>query len=184
MVGKVVALIFMTLLLSACGVKYSEIETPPLNITPTNVATSKGLDIYAAARTEDDTAVPRFRGTALVEIRTNFKEKAAKTTKEFIGADCVLNGQEYTAEFKTPQHVLVPIYGEHSAPLFVKCNSDIGLGTQTSEIYNYTTAVRNQHAPSGGLLGVLIVTAINAAREDPESDQYKYQNIYIDLNAE
>lgn len=178
---RLFTLVALSFQLGACAVKYSDIETPPLKVTPNQVTEAKGLDVYALARERGNTDAPPFKGTALVEVRTNYTTKEDNKTKEFMGADCVLDGEGYKAEFKTPHKIQVPIYGQHSSPLFVQCSSTIGKGNATSEIYNHTTAVRNQNSVNTGLIGMLIITAINSAREDPDTDHYRYKNVFISL---
>lgn len=165
------------LFLGACAT--AEITTPPVMIKPNDPAAAVGIDVYARDRSRGN-PVPRFRGQDTVQIRT-FGDTGSGNG-EIAGAACTLDSGLYKASFNTPANVSVPDYGPNSPAIFVRC-----LGTQdrsgsvTMQTVNQTNAGRNASAAGAGLLGAIVIGAVNASRMDPETDDFGYNPISVQL---
>ncbi|WP_099824278.1 hypothetical protein [Oceaniglobus indicus] len=158
----------------------AEVTTPPVNITPKVQADAVGLDVYARPRAQGN-PVPRFRGQETLTIRTRGKgEKGGNT--EISGLACTLDSGIYTARFQTPANVIVPNYGPNSPAVFVRCmHPDGRSGSTTVSPYNFTAAQRSNNAVGAGVLGALVVGAINAASINPEKDEFKYYPVTVNV---
>ncbi|WP_102108593.1 hypothetical protein [Oceaniglobus roseus] len=176
--AAVPALLATLTLLAACEV--ADVTTPPVNITPKVPGDAVGLDVYARPRARGN-PVPRFRGQETVTVRTRGTGAQGGST-EITGLACQLDSGIYTARFQTPANVIVPNYGPNSPALFIRCTHPDGRsGSSTVTVYNATAEQRSQNAAGGGLLGAVIVGAINAARTDPERDEFKYRNATVSV---
>ena len=87
----------------------------------------------------------------------------------------------YTAAFTTPANLIVPDYGPNSPAIFVRCTHEDQSGSATINAFNATTQQRMSNAAAGGLLGVIIVGAVTAAKVDNEKDEFKYPALTVQL---
>lgn len=163
-------IICATSLLVACAP--AEITSPPVTITPKHKANAVGLDVYAGPRRRGN-PVPKFRGQETFAVRSSGIADDGQR-KELSGVPCTLDAGVYTASFVTPANIIVPDYGPNSPALFIRCASENQSGSSTVNAFNATTQQRMSGASAGGLLGVIIVGAVTAARIDDEKDQFKY----------
>jgi hypothetical protein len=158
----------------------AEITQPPIAITPKVAADASGLDIYARQRSRG-APVPRFRGQEIVQIRTWGAPNEGDSRAEMIGVNCLLDSGVYSANFRTPANVVVPDYGPDSPALFVRCESDNGTGSVTVNAVNKTAQERGSTAAGAGLLGALVIGAINESRRNNETDDFGYNPIIVQL---
>lgn len=165
------------LLLSACSA--AEITTPPVMVVPKVPANAVGLDVYAGPRKRGN-PVPAFRGQETLAVRTT-GVTADGSRKELSGVPCTLDAGVYAAKFNTPANVVVPDYGPNSPAIFVRCIHEDQSGSSTVSAFNATTQQRMSGASGGGILGVIIVGAVTAARVDNEKDEFKYPPIVVQL---
>jgi hypothetical protein len=163
-------MICATSLLIACTP--AEISSPPISVTPTNKANAVGLDVYAGPRRRGN-PVPKFRGQETIAVRSSAIASDGKR-KELSGVPCTLDSGLYTASFVTPANLVVPDYGPNSPAIFIRCISEDQSGSKTINAFNATTQKRMSGASAGGLIGVLVVGAVTAARADPEKDEFAY----------
>lgn len=69
----------------------------------------------------------------------------------------------------TPANIVVPDYGPNSPALFVSCTAPDGrTKTATVNAVNLPSQQRNASAAGTGLLGAIIIGAVNEARRDNE----------------
>jgi hypothetical protein len=174
-------LIVMAALLAACQTSQLPI-TNIATVTP-SVTGAEGVDVYAGKRRAGE-AVPDFRGDQLVEVRSYGYEKSENSSRpkkvEFSGARCNLEGTGFMGNVTTPAKVRVPIYGNASSELAVRCVADGRQPViQTARAYNKTKSDRLESGSNGGLLGVVFVAAVNAA-----SDETKHVFLYPAINVQ
>jgi hypothetical protein len=165
------------LILAACSA--AEITTPPVQVVPKNAADAVGLDVYAGPRQRGN-PVPRFRGQETVVIRASGIAPDGQR-KELTGVPCTVDAGVYAARFSTPSNVIVPDYGPNSPAIFVRCTLGKQSGSATINAFNATSQQRMNNAAAGGILGVIIVGAVNAAKEDPTKDEFKYPPLTAQL---
>ncbi|WP_296424831.1 hypothetical protein [Yoonia sp.] len=166
------------LLLTACTTV--DISQPPIAVTPTNRATAIGLDVYGRDRARGAT-VPRFRGQELFEVRT-FGNRNGDGYGEMTGASCNLDSGLYQATFTTPANILVPDYGPDSPAIFIQCAIDGKTSSATVNAVNLTSQQRSQSAAGAGLLGALIIGAVNESKRNNETDDFGYNPIRINID--
>ena len=175
---KPLAFLLLGTVLSACSV--ADIETPPIPVTPNNPSASVGIDVYGQARARGN-PVPRFRGQNTVAVRTNGKQNDGGFG-ELVGTPCALDSGIYKAKFQTPANIVVPDYGPNSPALFVRCiHPDKRDASATVNAFNLTAQQRGAGAAGGGILGAIIVGAVNAAVTDPNKDEFAYPPITLQL---
>jgi hypothetical protein len=168
----------LSVALGLMGCAGAEITTPPVNVVPKDSSAAVGLDVYGKARAAGN-PVPRFRGQKTVQIRTRGQGENGST--ELSGVPCTLDSGVYTASFTTPANVVVPDYGPNSPALFVRCQTETQSGSSTVNAVNVTAQQRQQNAAGTGVLGAIIVGAVNAAVTDPEKDDFAYPNFTVTL---
>lgn len=156
------------------------VDTPPVNITPKVKADAVGLDVYARPRSRGN-PVPRFRGQETVTVRSTGRTSGGGSG-EIGGVPCTLDSGVYTAAFTTPANVIVPDYGPNSPALFIRCEHPDGRkGSRTVNVFNHTSAQRGAAAYGTGILGAIVIGAVNAAQTDPETDDFKYPAVSVPL---
>ncbi len=148
-------------------------------ITPT-FAGASGVDVFAAKR-QNGEIVPAYRGDQFVEVRSYAKQTVKNSTRkknvEFSGAQCALSGTGFKGNLTTPAKIRVPIYGHESSELALRCVSEGYSPTiRTVRAFNKTKSDRVKGSGSGGVLGVVLVAAINAA-----SDEKKHVFLYPEV---
>lgn len=178
MIIRTSAALAIALTAAACSV--ADIETAPIPITPNDRAAAVGIDVYGRARARGN-PVPRFRGQNTVTIRSNGAQSDGGFG-EVVGAPCRLDSGVYKARFQTPANVVVPDYGPNSPALFVRCALPDGrAASATVNAFNLTAQQRGAGAAGGGILGAIIVGAVNAAVTDPNTDEFTYPPITLQL---
>jgi hypothetical protein len=144
----------------------TEIKPPP---------GTQGADVYATRRAAGE-KVPDFAGDQLMEVRTfaTTSPDGGGTGDEFAGAQCKVSARDFSADVTTPAKVRVPVYRAQSSPLAVQCTKE-GFQPKMTEVtaFNETKAGRYAAGGGGGLVGFLVVTAINAASDETTHD-FKY----------
>lgn len=163
-------------LLTACT--QAEITQPPINITPSGPG-AVGLDVYASARNRGN-PVPAFRGQNTVQVRTWGPSSDGGRT-ELTGVGCSLDSGVYTARFSTPANIIVPDYGPNSPALFIRCTTDSASGSVTANVVNLTAQQRSASAVGTGLLGAIVIGAVNEANRDNLNDDFGYNPIIVQL---
>lgn len=166
-------------MIALAGCETAEITTPPISVQPKTPSQAVGIDVYARARAQGN-PVPRFRGQETVQVRT--QGKTSNGFGEITGIECLLDSGLYSARFQTPANINVPDYGPNSPALFVRCTHPDGRsGSATVNIYNFTSQQRSAAAVGTGVLGAIVIGAVNAASTDNETDEFKYPNITVQL---
>ena len=129
---------------------------------------SRGIDVYEPKR-RTGSSVPEFAGDQLVEVRTYKNTEQGEV--ELAGATCSLSASGFSASMQTPAKVRVPLYREHSSSLAVTCEMQ---GYQRRMVtvapYDATRASRLASSGSGGLIGVVVVAAIDASADNSKND--------------
>ncbi|NCT12562.1 MAG: hypothetical protein GW767_07415 [Rhodobacterales bacterium] len=175
-------LLCIAICLALAGCEMADISTPPVMITPKSPGQSVGIDVYAVSRSRGN-PVPRFRGQETVQVRTQGRTEGGGFS-EISGVSCTLDAGLYTAAFATPANVIVPDYGPNSPALFVRCvHSDGRAGSATVNMFNFTSQQRANSAVGTGLLGAIVIGAVNAAQTDNDRDEFKYPAIFVQLKG-
>lgn len=99
---------------------------------------------------------------------------SATPDREISGVPCELIGSGFSARVVTPASVNVPVYGLRSKAIYVKCTykgqeKDVSLAA-----VNITENKAMASGAGGGLLGVIIVSAVVAGRKNKDQDEYGY----------
>ena len=171
-------MMFMVAAIGLAGCETADITQPPIAVVPNDQRAAIGIDVYGKARAAGN-PVPRFRGQDTVAIRTN-GPREGQSFGEIIGSSCTLDSGLYKAQFQTPANIVVPDYGPNSPALFVSCTAPDGrTKTGTVNAVNLTSQQRNATAAGAGLLGALIIGAVNEARRDNETDDFGYNPITL-----
>jgi hypothetical protein len=169
----------ITVVLTIMGCEQAEITQPPINIVPNVQADAVGLDVYARPRSRGN-PVPAFRGQNTVQIRT-WGESEGSARSELTGVPCNLDSGVYKAQFTTPANVIVPNYGPSSPALFVRCTTESQSGSVTATVVNMTAQQRSQSAAGTGLLGAIIIGAVNEANRDNLNDEFGYNPVVVQM---
>ena len=161
------------------GCAQAEITQPPISVTPSVARDAVGLDVYARPRSAGN-PVPAFRGQNTVPIRT-FGPLTDGGRGEITGVQCSLDSGVYQAAFTTPANLIVPDYGPSSPALFVRCTTPDTSGSVTSTVVNMTAQQRSASAAGTGLIGAIIIGAVNEANRDNLNDDFGYNPIVVQL---
>jgi hypothetical protein len=162
-------------LVSACAV------TPPMALTDVQYLEAEdpqyGRDIYGARRTAGE-SVPMVLGNQAVEIRTvspvTDSEGSTKNV-EFSDAQCVVVSDGAQVSVRSPGAVHAPLYGFQTPDMTVKCEKEgFDNGTAIIPTFNVTQQENLQIGSSAGLIGLLIMSGVNAA-SDETNDEYMYR---------
>ena len=173
---KIMGICGALVVLAAC--KTVDITQPPIAVTPNNTRTAVGIDVYGKARAAGN-PVPRFRAQKTVPIRTN-GSREDESFGEIAGSTCKIVSGLCKASIVTPANIVVPDYGPNSPALFVSCTAPDGR-TKTAAVnaVTLTSQQRNASAAGTGLLGAIIIGAVNEARRDNEKDDFGYNSITL-----
>ncbi|MFQ6553592.1 hypothetical protein AAD018_014740 [Aestuariibius insulae] len=161
------------------GCEGAEITQPPITVTPKNPSAAVGLDVYGRARAQGS-PVPRFRGQESVQVRTRAQLEDG-SNGELTGVPCTLDSGVYTASFTTPANIIVPDYGPDSPALFVRCVHGEKSNSVTMQPVNLTAQARSASAAGAGLVGAIVIGAVNEARRNNETDDFGYNPITVRL---
>lgn len=137
---------------------------------------SFGQDIYGKRRAAGD-PVPPLRGNQVLNIRTYLAEtndfgNEVRGT-EMAGAECEVKTDGGSARVRTPGAVHVPLYGYRTPQLSVQCvQAGFADGIVTVGTFNKTHAETMAIAAQGGIIGVVLGAAVNAASDITNDDFY------------
>jgi hypothetical protein len=151
-------------LLAGCGAPGLEVARVT-DIRPSNKAA--GLDVYAERRRAGD-KVPDFSGDQLVDVRSyREREESGYSDEEFAGAKCAVKARDYAADVVTPARIRVPLYRQESSPLSVSCqHPDYQPRSIVLDVYNKTKQDNYAAASGNGLVGLLVMAAINEMSDE------------------
>ena len=175
---RFILIVLSFLFLSGCAAQREPIQHVGSIKANDNKVT--GIDVYKKRRDAGE-KTPDFRGDQFVTVRTvRFEEGVLPGfRKEIIGSDCELKSAEFSASFRTPAKIQVPIYGYESGELAVICHyPEFKKGVVTVRSINQTKSERLEAGSHGGLIGVLFMAAVNAA-----SDEKKHVFLYPNVNV-
>lgn len=161
------------------GCAQAEITQPPISVTPNVARDAVGIDVYARPRSAGN-PVPAFRGQNTVQIRTHGQLNDGGFG-EISGVPCLLDSGVYKATFTTPANLIVPDYGPNSPAVFVRCTRDATSGSVTANAVNMTAQQRSASAAGTGLLGAIIIGAVNEANRDNLNDDFGYNPMIVQL---
>ena len=167
-------------LLLMAGCATVDISQPPLAVTPIDGAGAVGIDVYARERARG-AAVPVFRGQKTVEVRT-FGNRAGSGYGEIAAASCTLDSGLYRAAFMTPVNIVVPDYGPNSPAIFVQCTHDGKRASVTVNAVNLTMQARSASAAGTGVLGAIVIGAVNESRRNNDTDDFGYNPIRVNFD--
>jgi hypothetical protein len=126
--------------------------------------------------------VPEFAGDQLVEVRTF--QKSDQGEVEMAGATCSLAAAGFSATMTSPAKVRVPLYRNQSSTLAVTCQKPgFQKGMVTVAPFDETRRSRLASSSSGGLLGVVIVAAVDAAADNSKND-WRYPVARVVMEAD
>jgi hypothetical protein len=152
------------------------------NVTDIRSSTgSRGVDVYETKRRTDASA-PEFAGDQLVEVRTF--QNAGQGEVEMAGATCTLAATGFSATMKSPAKVRVPLYRGQSSTLAVTCQMP---GFQKRMItvapFDATRSSRLASGAGGGLVGAVIVAAVDAAADNSKNDwRYPVARVVMEVD--
>ena len=175
---RLVVSIVLCLLLLGCAQKYKDVNSvSSVQLHDTSIS---GLDVYAKRRAKGE-SVPEFRGDQIIEVRA-FSDNS-NSQNEIEGANCHVEGVGYSKTVTTPAKVRLPIYGDQSSQIIVKC-SHAGYHKKQIELasFNVNHQQRLNTASGGGLAGVVFMAVVNAA-SDTSKDIYLYPKALVVLEA-
>lgn len=135
------------------------------DIRPSNKAA--GLDVYAERRRAGE-KVPDFTGDQIVDVRTyREREESGYSDEEFAGAKCTVKARDYAADVITPARIRVPLYRRESSPLSVSCeHPEYQPRSIVLDVYNKTKQQNYAASAGSGLVGFLVMTAINEMSDE------------------
>jgi hypothetical protein len=126
--------------------------------------------------------VPEFAGDQLVEVRTF--QKSDQGEVEMAGATCSLAATGFSATMTSPAKVRVPLYRNQSSTLAVTCQKPgFQKGMVTVAPFDETRRSRLASGSSGGLLGVVVVAAVDAAADNSKND-WRYPVARVVMEAD
>lgn len=153
---KVFSALCLAGLVSACT--DTEITQAPVDVTFASKSASQGLAGYHSTK-----------------MRAFLKEDTAKKRKkaELTGVPCIVKGSGYSAKFVTPAIVNLPTYGGSTRAVNIVCDYNGQKVSGNVIPKNLTSEQMMASSGQGGLLGVLLVASIDAAR-DKSADKWGY----------
>ena len=167
------AVALLVLLVGACS--------KPLEVAEvTNIKSktgSSGLDVHQAARSAGQDA-PEFAGDQLAEVRA-YHQVDGKGQVELAGVPCHLSTAHFEAKLTTPAKVRVPLYRGKSSDLAVSCKKPGYISRLvTVRALDITRSQRLNSGANAGLVGLLVVAAIDAASDNTKND-WKYPPVKV-----
>ena len=158
--------------------------TPLAVTTVTDIRSSTGsrdIDIYAPKR-QAGASVPEYAGDQLVEVRTY--QKSDQGEAEMAGATCLLAATGFSATMTSPAKVRVPLYRSQSSTLAVTCQMP---GFQKRMVtvarFDVTRASRLASGSGGGLIGAVVVAAVDAAADNSNNDwRYPVARVVMEVD--
>ena len=171
--------LLMAIFLAGC-VKPLEVGS----ITEINNSTgSKSIDVLEPKRLAGQPNVPEFSGDQLMEVRT-YAESENNGRVEVAGATCELSAADFKASMETPAKVRVPLYRNQSSSLAVSCHKPGYRKTLISvTAFDITRQQRLASGSGGGLIGVAVVAAFDAAA-DNSKNEWRYPLAAVVLERE
>jgi len=157
----------------------------PLAVTTvTDVRSSTGsrdIDVYEPKR-RAGASVPEFAGDQLVEVRTY--QKSDHGEAEMAGATCSLAATGFSATMMSPAKVRVPLYRSQSSTLAVTCQMP-GFEKRMVTVapFDATRSSRLASGSSGGLIGAVVVAAVDAAADNSKND-WRYPVARVVMEAD
>ncbi len=142
---------------------------------------SRGIDVYEPKR-RTDASVPEFAGDQLVEVRTFQNSDHGEV--EMAGASCSLAATDFSATMTSPAKVRVPLYRGQSSTLAVTCQKP---GFQKRMVtvapYDATRQSRLASGANGGLIGAVVVAAVDAAADNTKNDwRYPVAKVVMEVD--
>jgi hypothetical protein len=140
------------------------------SITTIRSATgSQSIDVLEPKRAKGQPGLPEFSGDQLLEVRTYARSDGGPDI-EIAGATCTLTAADYSATMETPAKVRVPLYRAESSALSVACEMP-GFKKRmiTVEAFDETRRSRMSNGAGGGLIGLVAVSAIDAASDNTKN---------------
>jgi hypothetical protein len=138
-----VALIFGAIaLLAACA------AAPRLPVRPELVGVTGADGVAPSARLHSE-----------IIVRTYLTDAAGR--REVGGADCALRTAIYSAEFRTPARVLVPVFGAGSPPLRFSCRTGALRGSRVQRMLSQPAGPYYREPgiyPYGGFVAGMVVS--------------------------
>jgi len=107
-----------------------------------------------------------------------FVGKASQKT-ELTGVPCDVIGSGYNATVYTPAAVNVPMYGSRSKAVYVQCSYDGEQQDTSMRAINLTESQALASGAGAGVLGVIVTTAVVAARKNKDQDEYGYNPVRL-----
>jgi hypothetical protein len=169
----------MAILLGACAKPLEVVDITDVRST----TGSKGIDVHEPRRMSGAQGVPDFAGDQLLEVRT-YVQTDNEGHKEIPGASCTVSAADFSATATTPAKVRVPLYRAQSSQLAVACDMP-GYKKRmvTVAAIDVTRSQRLNSGTSGGLIGVLAVTAVDAMADNTKNE-WKYPTAQVTLEPE
>lgn len=140
------------------------------SITSIKSATgSQSVDVLEPKRAKGQPGLPEFSGDQLLEVRTYVRSDGGPDA-EVAGAQCALTAADYSATMTTPAKVRVPLYRGESSTLSVACElPGYKKRMVTVEAFDETRRTRLSNGAGGGLIGLVAVSAIDAASDNTKN---------------
>lgn len=143
------------------------------------VSTLLGCVEYQTARPADvrftSGANAGVTGYHSLPVRAFLGRASQKT--EMRGVPCEVIGSGFKAQVQTPAAVNVPVYGLKSKALYVSCKYEGEMQDISLAPVNLTESKALSNGAAGGVLGVIVTSAVVAGRKNKQDDEYGYNNV-------
>jgi len=124
--------------------------------------------------TQNQTAL---RGYDATFVRS-YIEKENQSKTETTGVACDFQGSGFNGAVQTPGIVNLPAFGAGSRPVTFTCTNGDETVVKQAIPYNVTSEERISAGASGGLLGVIVMAGVDAAR-DKSADTWGYRDVAV-----
>lgn len=141
--------------------------------TPAVEVTSRPVDVTWTS-TQNQTAL---RGYDATFVRS-YNEREGQSKTETTGVACDFQGSGFNGAVQTPGIVNLPSFGAGSRPVTFTCTNGEETVVKQALAYNVTSEERIAAGASGGLLGVIVMAGVDAAR-DKSADTWGYRDVAV-----
>lgn len=153
-------LVLSTLILGAACTPLIDVTSQPVDVNFTPAANQ-----------------PALRGYDTTYVRSYIAGPDNSKT-ETAGVACTFSGSGFNGSVTTPGIVNLPAFGTGTRPVAFTCSDGNTTIVSQAVPYNVTSNERMAAGASGGLIGVLIMAGVDAAR-DSTADTWGYRDVVV-----
>lgn len=148
------------LVLGAACTPAIEVTTQPVDVTFTSNASQPALTGYDAT------------------FVRSYVAEGNQSKTETTGASCTFQGSGFNGLVQTPSIVNLPVFGAGSRPVTFSCTDGKATVVRQAIPYNVTSDEKIAAGANGGLLGVIVMAGVDAAR-DKSDDAWGYRDVEV-----